>query len=743
VKTRAKGSAKSIQSIGLGVIIASIVAGCGGGNDSAAPAVNTQSPAPAPTILKGVVAVGAAVSGAAVVIKDADGATADVTATAGTDGSYQADVSALKAPFVVSATGTLNGEPVSIVAVVPSVSSSISNTANVTSLTTAVAALCAPGGDLAALNTPSSLSAAATSAKVSDATALVVNTLRTDSEISSALGANFNPLTTTFTADSTGIDSVLDRLSVDVSSGGVTINNNTAPIAADGSKPAPTVLTAAQTATPNAAPTLAASAASGSLPTTAELTVLAKKYETCLAQPVSQRVTLNASGIATAVSPACNFTPADWSSNGRTFLQDVGQFTLTNNQLTGARAGVPVINNVFAARGLTGANEYKHAVCNTSTCVEMLIPFTSASGQPISSGWVVGKVNGVWDYVGNRRPHRMFVEQRLQRKNAVNTAIAASNPTNFFFKDRYEASIRFIFDLSVGNTANIKAVRWTGPGLPAAGLVTYRSQRCGTDDRLGIANQYGLLTLNNSTASQFWTNSSSTEYLLSAADLNGAPLVRPSPTGWATVASPGSQDQAASDFTGSIPASSEYKAEIFYFTNATNVADEIVYTRTSTAYESATVGPTKAWPTLGQSFIDAYLKPTGASAGSISSLAQTMNWTNPAGNYVSSSYLFATNGITSQNSELDPATNYISRTRLDFRSAAYGDSSASGLEFARIASGASLSPSTASISTNPNPRCTSTDLVELTTTNGAYREVGLTFRGPDRKFYNAITFWSN
>jgi hypothetical protein len=745
VKLKTKGNAKSIQSIGLGMIVASIVAGCGGGGDGAAPVANTPAPAPAPaaTILKGVVAVGAAVSGATVVIKDADGATADVTATAGTDGSYQADVSSLKAPFVVSATGTLNGEPVSIVAVVPSVSTSTSNTANVTSLTTAVAALCAPGGDLSALNTPSSLSAAATTAKVSDATALVVNTLRTDNEIAASLGANFNPLTTAFTADSTGIDSVLDRLTVEVASGGVSINNNTAPIAADGSKPPATVLTAAQTATPNTAPVLAASAASGSLPTTAELTVLAKKFEACLAQPISQRVTLNASGTVTAVSPACNYTPAGWSSNGRNFLEEVGQFTLTRDQLTNAKAGVPIINAVFAARGLTGPTEYKHAVCNTATCVEMLIPFTSASGQPISSGWVVGKVNGVWDYVGNRRPHRMFVEQRLVRKNAVNTALAITNPTNFFLKDRYEASIRVIFDLSVGNTANIKAVRWTGPGLPAAGLVTYRSQRCGTDDRMGIANQYGLLTVNNSAATQLWTNASGVEFFLSAADLAGAPLVRPAPTGWAAVASPINQDQAASDFTGSIPAQAEYKAEIFYFTNTTNVADEIVYTRTGSAYEPASVGPTKAWPTLAPSFIDAYLKPTGSSAGSISSLAQTMNWTNPAGNYVASSYLFAQNTISSVNSELDPATNYVSRTRMDFRPTAYGDSSGTGQEFANIASGASLSPSSSSASTNPNPRCTSTDLIELTTINGAYREVGLTFRGADRKFYNAITFWSN
>jgi hypothetical protein len=739
VKIKSRSQFTNFQTAGLGLAVATALAACG--SDSAAPVAAT--PPPAATVIQGIVAVGAAVSGATVVVKDADAATADVTTTSGANGSYSADVSALKAPFVVSATGTLNGEPVSIVAVVPSVSGSTNNTANVTSLTNAVAALLAPGGDLSALNTPATLATAASAAKVADATALVVNTLKTDPEISTALGTSFNPLTTVFAANGTGIDAVLDKLDVTVATTGVSISNNSAAITSTGAKPAPVVLTAAQTAAPTVVPTLAASVASSSLPTAAEMAALAKKYQDCLALPIAQRVTLNGAGDVTAVSATCNFAPASWSSNGRTWAGDVGQFTLARDQLTGAKAGAPTITGVFSAPNYTAANEWKHAVCNTSTCVEMTIPWTSASGQPVSTGWIVGKINGSWDYVGNRRPYRMFVEQRLQRKIGTNTALAAANPTNFFLKDRFEAVTRVTFDSNEGNTSDIRAVRWTGPGLPAAGLVTVRSQRCGTDDRFGITNQEGSLNVNNSTTAQFWTGGSSIDFMLSAANLDGSVLARPTPTtGWATNASPSNQDQAPSDVTISIPAQSLYKAEIFKFSNTTSTPDEIVYTRTGSPYEVASTGASKAWPTLSAAFTDAYLKPTGASAGVIASAAQTMAWTNPAGNYVGSSYLFSQNFLSATNSESETAT-YARRTRLDFRPTAFGDSSATGKEFASVASSASLSPSTATIGTNPNPRCTNTDLVELTTTNSAYREAGLSFRGADRKFYNAITFWSN
>jgi hypothetical protein len=449
----------------------------------------------------------------------------------------------------------------------------------------------------------------------------------------------------------------------------------------------------------------------------------------------------------TAVSATCNFAPGIWKSIGRNWVQELGQFTFALDSFTGAKAGVPIVAAVFPAANYSGPTEFKHPVCNTSTCVVMNIPMTSASGKPYTAGWVLGKIAGAWDFVGNQRPYRVYVEQRLARKSAMNSALALANPTNYNLKDRFESAIRLGFDLTVGPTAStdVRAVRWTGPGLPSAGVVQHRSQRCGTDDRMTITNQEGLLTVNNAaTGNQLWNNNGGNDFFLSAANLDGTPLTRPAPTSnWATNASPNNQDMSATDVLASIPPWSVYKAEMFYFSNAGAVADEIVYVRTDTPYEPASEGKNKSWPILAPTFASAYLTPTGVNAASITSLSQTMSWTNPTGGYVGSSYLFAQNSISTTNGTGDPAATYTRRTRLDFRPSAFGDGTASGKEFASVVAGTALSSSTQTIASNPNPRCTNPDLTPLETVNFAYREAGLVFRGPDRKIYNAITFWSN
>ena len=187
----------------LGILTAAGLISCGGDSSTpaatpsatpapAAPAPAPAAPAPAaplPTEVSGVIATGAAVANAAITVKDSDAVTTDITGTADANGAYKLDVSTLKPPLVVIATGTQNGEAVSIVAVVPTLTGNANNTANVTSLTNAIAALIAPGGDLNALSTPATLSSSASAAKVTDATALVVNTLKTDPVISALLGA--------------------------------------------------------------------------------------------------------------------------------------------------------------------------------------------------------------------------------------------------------------------------------------------------------------------------------------------------------------------------------------------------------------------------------------------------------------------------------------------------------------------------------------------------------------------------
>lgn len=735
------------QSIALLVATASalVLQACGSDSDG-----DTKPPTQATTI-EGTVAVGAAVPNASVTVRDADGATADVGGTADARGAYSLDVSSLTPPLVVEASGTLNGEPVKVMAVVPTLAANADNTANVTSLTNAVAALIAPGGDLNALASPATI-AAVTSASVADASALVVNTLKSNPEFAALLGAGFDPLKTPFSANGTGIDSVLDQLAVKVGSGGVSIANLTAPLDDSGTPPEPVQLTQAQVAAPAQAPTLPASEPPSNLPSVADMTGIAKKFESCLALPLEQRVTMDANKEVTAVSAACTFGVANWKSDGGGWVERMGNGTFRHTANTGLKVGQPIVATVLAPPNYSGTT-FQHPYCNTQTCVIMYVPMTTASGKAGGGFFTLAKVAGQWEFVGNQLPYAMGVEQRLNRLVAVNTALAAANPSNYFLQDRMESTIRLSFnpDASLANTANVRAVVWKGPGLPAAGVVTHRSQRCGTDDRFPITNQEGNLMRNASSSTLAWyNNGGGTDFTISAAMLDGSPLGMPAPqSNWTNA------NFRSSPYTGTIPAWSVYTAEIHYFSNSGTTPDEVVMVRNSTPFEVAAAGSGKNWPTLAQSTIDAYLKPSGTGAGSLTTLLpNVLDWTNPAGGgYVNFGYLFSQNRITATNSQNETSQNYWKRGSLWFRIGAAGDSSAPAYEWAPNRSGTELATVTppgfnttvADANDNPNPRCTGDEVLPLDAdaSRSSYREIGLQVRDSSRKLNQLVHFWSN
>ncbi len=190
------------------LLLATAAAALAACNDSGE---DPPAPPPAPTLLQGTAAVGAPLAGARVQVIDADTSTTDPTAvTADAQGRYSIDVSSLKAPLLVRASATLDGETVEQVAVVPALVASSDNTANITPLTTAVAALVAPSYDTTALATAATLASSASADKVASATQLLVNTLASDAQTAAALGSNFNPLSTNFTPNGSGIDAVLE-----------------------------------------------------------------------------------------------------------------------------------------------------------------------------------------------------------------------------------------------------------------------------------------------------------------------------------------------------------------------------------------------------------------------------------------------------------------------------------------------------------------------------------------------------
>lgn len=714
----------------LTVVAAATLVACGGGGD------DDDDPV-APTRLEGTAAIGAPMAGASITVVDSDPATADPAAvTADAQGRFGIDVSGLRAPLLVRAQGTVDGEAVRHLAVVPEVTAGATATANVTPLTSAIATLVAPGGDVAALGTPATLASAATAAAVGSAAALLVDTLKSDAATAALLPAGFDPLRTPFAADGTGADAVLHQVAVGTDGGSVTLSNLAAPAGDNGPPPAVT-LTPGLTS----APTLPASVPAGDVPTAAELAELGAKWQACLALPVAERVARDAGGNVTAVLGACNFAVADWRSNGRDFAADVGQFVLAKNLLDGAQVGRASIVLALPADGQTDPKVFKHPYCNSGPCVVARWPLTTASGRPTSSDWVLGKADGRWAFVGNQRPYRAFPEARLNRKLNLNRDGAAG--TNYFLKDRHESLLRLIFDLSVGDTSDVRAVRWTGPGLPAAGLSMFRSQRCGTDDRMAIGYQNGSTrVIGGSQAGllQYWTGGAGAEFVLGAAHLDGTPLDTPVPVNTDTSAS--FQDFSPTlfpDLTATVPSWSRFKLEIFRFSSNSDSPDEILYLRIGAGAENPGTGPAVAWPTLDPTIAEARLKP-GAAA--IPDFESTLNWTIPDGNYVTSGYLFGQNFASATNAQNETAT-YAQRGRVDYEPLAYGDLAAPGWRQASPVAGTAMSSFTAQIGTNPNPRCGTAQVPALTDNTSDYREIGLMSRAADRQLRQAIWFWDN
>ncbi len=408
-------------------------------------------------------ATGAAAAGATVTVIDSDPATSDPpSVTTAADGSYSIDVSGQKLPLMIRAT-TAGDLPMALFAIVPEMAANAANVANVTPLTNAVAALIAPSSDPAGLYIAESLGSTVTASKVANATALVVNTLATDPAIAASLGSGFNPLSTPFAANGSGIDAVLDRLAVEVSAAGVALTNLSAPVTDDGGQRG-VLLTAAQTTTPAAAPTLPASAGAADLPSGAELAALGAKFEACMALPVAQRVTLDAAGTVTAVSAPCMFAVPDWKSDGRTWAEQLGQFTFAKTILNNVKVGKGLVVATFAAPNSSDPKVFKNPYCNTQTCVIARYELTTPSGRTTSFDWLMAKVGGAWSYVGNQVPYRAFIEPRLSRKlntNRDGLAPGSTTPT-YFVTDRFESQLRLTLDLSVGTPA--RYARSASPG---------------------------------------------------------------------------------------------------------------------------------------------------------------------------------------------------------------------------------------------------------------------------------------
>jgi spore coat polysaccharide biosynthesis predicted glycosyltransferase SpsG len=162
---------------------------------------------PLPPAISGVAATGSAMMSANVTLTDATGKTLSVAAL--DDGSFKFDdLTGYTAPYQLSANVLMGEKNITHYSIVGGAPANGNNTANINQLTSAVVALVAPTGVISDL-TPAQLTAitpAQVDAAVSKITTVIAPVAANIKGVS-----NFNPITSSFSANGVGPDALLDH----------------------------------------------------------------------------------------------------------------------------------------------------------------------------------------------------------------------------------------------------------------------------------------------------------------------------------------------------------------------------------------------------------------------------------------------------------------------------------------------------------------------------------------------------
>ncbi|HJV34105.1 fibronectin type III domain-containing protein [Geomonas sp.] len=186
------------------IAITVMLSACGGGGSS--PKLSTQ-------VVSGVASVGAGLAGQ-VQLKDAGGASK--TTVIGADGSYAIDVTGMKGPFLLQASGTANGTSYKLNSYAAS-----SGTANANPLSHIAVA------SAAGMDDPYASADSRTMSTIGDNLPATMQTLLAKLKplLMAYNAQNADPITGHYSADHTGLDGMFDNIKVSLVSGTITITN--------------------------------------------------------------------------------------------------------------------------------------------------------------------------------------------------------------------------------------------------------------------------------------------------------------------------------------------------------------------------------------------------------------------------------------------------------------------------------------------------------------------------------------
>lgn len=207
------------QTMGIAALtVVLLSASCGGGGgDSSTPGTPSSQ-----ITMKGTVAAGNPLAGVTLIIKDAAGHS--VTATTAADGTYGLDATGLTPPFLAQVSTASGAKMYSV--------SAENNTTTVVNVTPLTDLIIRSWYEVQAVDVDTAFGAPATypapSPQAVDVIATVVrNMVQLWLDQAGVDSANFNLISTPFTADGAGFDLVLDRTTVNPATGAVVISDGT------------------------------------------------------------------------------------------------------------------------------------------------------------------------------------------------------------------------------------------------------------------------------------------------------------------------------------------------------------------------------------------------------------------------------------------------------------------------------------------------------------------------------------
>jgi hypothetical protein len=449
-----------LKSTPLFMCAALLLSGCGGGGSSSSTSTSSSGTT---SSISGVAASGAPLANANVTVTCSDGSTQN--GTTNDKGEFTITLGAsCAAPYVLVAKSESGDGVQSLVSVFPDAISGAAR-ANITPLTHAISATLASDGN------PLSLARNIATEKNNITPAAV--TSRNQAIVSSLSGmltnANIqgtpNLITTEFSANRTGLDKILDNLSVEVNPSGVNITNLSGNKVDDmghlsGASVAPDL--ASNSISINKSTNFNASI--GTLPNAIQSADLADAataaLNACFQLPAASRINTAGDLQGACATLASNHLASDYKHDGKNIAQEWNAM-MRNTAYDKAVFQKPEIIRYFS-----------DSPADTRALFRMGIIRANGAGEWYVS--VVEKSNntgGALKLRGNQREFRVGVNAYVSREEQV---LEKSVRTDGIVRDR-AAGVHYHSGLNIqftGNAANpVRYVKVTGPGLPTAGLI--------------------------------------------------------------------------------------------------------------------------------------------------------------------------------------------------------------------------------------------------------------------------------